>query len=135
MKALASENYKRGDTMFWRKMGTIIKGERNKAIKNIEGNLLGHMISRHSLAFEELQNLRCVEREVALGDKQLEIVMIRIFNTDTVKKRNVTVDGYSSLDKYPELILYEGYYRDVDGEAIDINIERETRGKWAGSRR
>jgi hypothetical protein len=135
MKALVSDNYKGGDSMFWRKVGTIIKGERNKAVKNIEGNLLGHLISQHGLALEELLKLRCVEREVALGDKPLEIVMIRIFNPDIVKKRNVTVDGYGSLDRHPGLILYEGYYRDVDGEATDINIERETRGKWSGSRR
>jgi hypothetical protein len=36
----------------------------------------------------------------------------------------VTIDGYSSLDRHPELILYEGYYRDVNGEVMDINIEK-----------
>jgi len=135
MKALVSDSHKGGDTMFWRKVGTIIRGERNKAVKNIEGNLLRHMVSRHGLALDELQNLRCVEREVALGDKPLEIIMIRIFNPDTVKENHVTINGYGSLDRHPELILYEGYYRDVDGEAMDINLEREIRGKWSGSRR
>jgi hypothetical protein len=115
---------KGGDTVFWRKVGTIIKVDKNKSLKNIEGKLLGYMISQYGLAPDELQNLRRVEREVVLGDKPLEIIMIRIFNPDTANERGVTINGYGSLDRHPELILYEGYYREVDGEAMDINLEK-----------
>ena len=111
--------------MFWHKMGTVLKGEKNKAVKNIEGALLGYMVSQHAVTLDELQNLRRVEREVVLGDKPVGIIMIRIFNPDTAKEEGVTIDSYSSLDGHPELILDEGHYRDVNGEAMDIKIEKK----------
>ncbi len=111
--------------MFWHKMGTALKGEKNKAVKNIEGELVGYMLSRHGVTLDELHDLRRVEREVVLGDKPLGIIMIRIFNPDTAKESDVAVDSYSSLDRHPELILYEGHYRDVNGEAMDIKIEKK----------
>jgi hypothetical protein len=111
--------------MFWRKVGTIITGEKNKSVKNIEGNLLGYMVSQYGLSLDEIRNLSCVEREVVLGDKPLEIIMIRLFNPDTVKEIGIAINGYGSLDKHPGLILYEGYYREVDGEAMDINLEKK----------
>ena len=111
--------------MFWHKMGTALKGEKSKAVKNIEGELLGYMVSRHGVTLDELRGLKRVEREVVLGDKPLGIIMIRIFNPDIAKERGVTIDSYSKLDRYPELILYEGHYRDVSGEAMDIKIEKK----------
>jgi hypothetical protein len=115
----------RRDTVFWHKMGTALKGEKNKAVKNIEGELLGYMVSRHGVTLDELQSLKYVEREVVLGDKPLGIIMIRIFNPDTAKEREVAIGSYSSLDEHPELILYEGHYRDVNGEAMDIKMEKK----------
>lgn len=111
--------------MFWHKMETVLKGEKNKAVKNIEGELVGYMLSRHGVTLDELHNLRRVEREVVLGDKSLGIIMIRIFNPDTAKERGVTIDSHSNLDRHPEMILYEGHYRDVSGEAMDIKIEKK----------
>ena len=125
MKALGSSSCKGGNTVFWHKMGTALKGEKSKAVKNIEGELLGYMVSRHGVTLDELRSLKRVEREVVLGDKPLGIIMIRIFNPDTAKERDVTIDSYSSLDRHPELILYEGHYRDVNGEAMDIKIEKK----------
>lgn len=111
--------------MFWHKMGTALKGDKSKAVKNIEGKLLGYMVSRHGVTLDELQSLKRVEREVVLGNKPLGIIMIHIFNPDTAKERDVNIDSYSSLDRHPELILYEGHYRDVNGEAMDIKIEKK----------
>lgn len=111
--------------MFWHKMGIALRGEKNMAVKNIEGELLGYMVSRHGVTLEELQDLKIVEREVALGDRPLGIIMVRIFNPATAKEKNVVINSYSSLDKYPELIIYEGHYRDANGEALDIKIEKK----------
>jgi len=125
MKALGSSSCRGGDIVFWHKMETALKGEKNKAVKNIEGELVGYMLSRHSVTLNELQNLRRVEREVVLDDKPLGIIMIRIFNPDIAKERVVTIDSYSNLDRYPELVQYEGHYRDVGGEAMNIKIEKK----------
>ena len=111
--------------MFWHRRGTSQKGEKNKAVKKIEGELWGYMVSRLGVALDELQNLRRVEREVVIGDKPVGIILIRIFNVDTAKERDVTIDSYGSLDGHPELILYEGHYSEVNGEAMDIKIEKK----------
>jgi hypothetical protein len=111
--------------MVWQRITGVLKRKDNKAVKNIEGELLGYMVSRHDITLDELRNLKHVEREVILGDKPLGIIMIRIFNPDIAKERDVTIDGYASLDKHPELILYEGNYREVDGIAMDINMEKK----------
>jgi hypothetical protein len=110
--------------MFWHKMEVALKREKNKAVKNIEGDLFGYMVSHYGTPLDELQNLKYVECEVVLGNKPLGIIMIRIFNPDIAKEKDVNINGYSSLDKHPELILYEGHYRDVNGEAFDITMEK-----------
>jgi hypothetical protein len=125
MKALKGNSYKGVDTMFWHRRGTSQKGEKQKAVKKIEGELLGYMVSRLGVALDELHELRCVEREVIIGDKPVGIIMIRIFNPDTAKARDVTIASYGSLDSYPGLILYEGHYREVNGEAMDIHMEKK----------
>jgi hypothetical protein len=111
--------------MLWQRIGEALKTEKNKAVIKIDGALVGYMIGRFDINLDELQRLKRVEREVVLGDKPLGIIMVRIFNPDTAKGRDVTIDSYSSLDEHPELILYEGHYRDVNGEAMDIKIEKK----------
>jgi hypothetical protein len=83
------------------------------------------MIGRFDINLDDLQKLRHVERELVIGDKPVGIIMIRIFDPEVSKERGVTVNGYSSLDGYPELVLYEGHYREVDGEAMDIKLEKK----------
>jgi hypothetical protein len=104
--------------MFWRK-----RQERKKAIKKIEGQLWGYMVSQHGVAVDILQNLRRVERDGVIRGKQ--VIMIRIFHAATANGKDVAIDGYESLDSHPELILYEGYYLEIGGEAKDIHIEKK----------
>ena len=111
--------------MFWRKRGTALKGEKNKAVKKIEGALRGYMVSRHGVTVDILQNLRRVEREAVVGNKPIGLIMIRIFNPHTAREKDVTINNYGSLDNHSELILYEGYYRELDGQATDINMEKK----------
>jgi len=120
--------------MLWQRIGEALKGEKNKAVKNIEGELLGYMVSRYGVTADILRSLRRVEREVVLGDKPLGIIMIRIFKPDTAKERAVTINSYGSLDSHPELILYEGHYCDVDGEAMDIKMEIKGSGGRSDNR-
>jgi hypothetical protein len=111
--------------MLWQKLGEAFKREKNKTVTKINGALVGYMIGRYDISLDDLQDLRRVEYELILGNKPMRIMMFRIFNPNTAKERKVTIDSYSSLDNHPELILYEGHYRDVDGEAMDINIEKK----------
>ena len=110
--------------MFWRKRGTEQKGEKKKAVKEIVGPLLWHMVTKHGVTVDVLQNLRRVEqRERVVGGKQ--VIMIRIFDPASANEKGVAIDDHESLDSHPELILYEGYYRSVLGVATDIHIEKK----------
>jgi len=105
--------------MFWRKRG------KEKAVKKIEGALWGYMVSQHGVIVDTLQNLRRVERDAVIGGKPLGLTMTRIFDPSTARGKGVVVNDYDSLDNYPELILYEGYYREVSGQATDIHLEKK----------
>jgi hypothetical protein len=120
--------------MIWHKIGVVLQGEKKKAIKNIDGEFQGYMIKRHGTSLDELQSLRRVEREVVLGNKPVGVIMLRIFNPDTARERGVNIDSFSSLDRYPDLILYEGHYRNVKGEVMDIKLEKKRGGNGAGER-
>jgi hypothetical protein len=110
--------------MFWRKKGTEQKGKKKKAVKEIEGTLWGYMVQQ-GVTVDILQNLRRVERDAVVEDKPAGLTMIRIFDPATANEKSVTIDDYGSLDNYPELVLYEGYYREVSGQATDIHIEKK----------
>ncbi len=110
--------------MFWRKKGEE-KGKKEKEVKKIEGALWGYMVSQHGVIVDILQNLRRVERNAVVGDKPVGLTMIRIFDPAAVKEKGIVIDDYDSLDNHPELILYEGCYREVGGQATDIRIEKK----------
>ena len=46
----------------------------------------------------------------------------RVFDEAQVAAREVTVKDYTSLDEYPDLILYEGWF---DKEANKVEIEKQ----------
>jgi len=104
--------------MFWRR-----KQKKKKAVKEIEGALWQYMVNSVSLGV--LHNLRLVERDAVVGDKPVGLTMIRIFHPAATKEKDITVDDYDSLDGYPELVLYEGYYQVTDGHAVNIRIEKQ----------
>jgi len=110
--------------MFWRERGENEKGKqkKKKAVKKIDGALWGYMVSQ-GVIVDILQNLRRVERDGAVGGKQ--VIVIRIFHPAIADKRGVAIEDYDSLDSHPELILYEGYYLEIGGQARDIHIEKK----------
>jgi len=52
-------------------------------------------------------SLKCV---MQVKDNQKEIWDFRIFNPLQVKEKGVVVNSCATLDDYPELILYQGWY-------------------------
>jgi hypothetical protein len=104
--------------VFWRR-----KNKKKEKVKKIEGDLWTYM-SKY-VALDELRYLRMVERDAILGDKSVGLTMVRIFNPAAASAQDVTVDNYKSLDSHPELVLYEGYYRQDNGRATDIHIDKK----------
>ena len=112
--------------MFWRRKGEKgVKGKekKKKAVKKIEGTLWGYMVGERGVIGDILQNLRQVECGGVVGGKQ--VTMIRIFDPASATEKGVAIDDHESLDSHPELILYEGYYLKIGGEAKDIHIEKK----------
>ena len=91
-------------------------------MKKIQGALWGYMVSQ-GVIVDILQNLRRVERSGVVGGKQ--VIMIRIFAPAAAKEKGVAIDDYESLDSHLELILYQGYYLEIGGQARDIHIEKK----------
>ena len=116
--------------MFWRKKGTEHKSskKRKSRVDLISGSVLWpYMIKQYGLTPDDLLDLRRVESDGVVGGEP--VVMIRIFDPASANKNGVTIDDYDGLDSHPELILYEGYYREVGGPlktlATDIQIEKK----------
>jgi hypothetical protein len=105
--------------MFWRRW------QKKKVVKEIEGDLFQYMVNKQHVPLEVLRNLRLVERDATVGDEPVGLTMFRIFQPAAAKEKGMTVDNYESLDSYPELILYEGYYQISDGHANNIRIEKK----------
>lgn len=105
--------------MFWRRW------QKKKAVKKIEGALFQYMVNKQHVPLEVLHSLRLVERDATVGDEPVGLTMFRIFPPTAAKGRGVTVDNYGSLDSYPELVLYDGYYQLTAGQATNIRIEKK----------
>lgn len=105
--------------MFWQRW------KKKKAVKEIEGDLFQYMVNKQHVPLEVLHSLRIVERDATVGDKPVGLTMFRIFRPAATKGKGVTIDDYGSLDSYPELIHYEGYYQVTDGHAANIRIEKQ----------
>jgi hypothetical protein len=109
--------------MFWRKKGKE-SGPQKKAVKKIEGVLWGYMV-RQGVIVDILRNWKCVECDVVVENKPTNLTMIRIFDPAAADKKGIDVDDYATLDDHPELILYEGDYHKVGGQATDIRINQK----------
>jgi hypothetical protein len=105
--------------MFWRRW------LKKKAVKEIEDDLFQYMVNKQHVSLEVLRRLRLVERDATVGDEPVGLTMFRIFHPAATKEKGVAIDDYANLDSYPELVLYEGYYKVTDGHADNIRIEKQ----------
>ena len=111
--------------MFWRKKGTEHKPnkKRKRRVDLISGSFVWPYMIKFGLTPDDLLDLRRVESDGVVGGEP--VVMIRIFDPASTNKNGVTIDDYDSLDSRPELILYEGYYREVGRQTMDIRMEKK----------
>jgi len=109
--------------MFWRRKLEEKGKQKKRPVKEIVPAMCVHMAKRHGLTLDILRNLRLVECNGVVGDKP--VIMIRVFDPAAADKKGVAIEDYESLDGYPKLVLYAGYYRSVLGIATDIHIEKK----------
>ena len=56
---------------------------------------------------EYLEDLRCFEFESSLNGKKVK--RFRIDSPIRAQQQNITITGLTDLEKFPSLLLYEGY--------------------------
>lgn len=107
--------------MFWKRDK---EKKKEKGVMGLGGSVVwNYMRSRYGLSGDEMVLLRQVESDGMVGDQP--VTMIRIFDPATAKEKGVAIEDYQSLDNHPDLILYEGYYREARGQITDGEIEKK----------
>jgi hypothetical protein len=76
-----------------------------------------HLVTVLKVDPDHLLHLKCVEQTNFNGDVLLNL--IRIYDDGAMKGMAIEVKDFTSLDQYPELILYEGY-KEKESERIYI---------------
>ena len=95
--------------------------------RRLSPQVKAYMERKFDLIPEYLQQLRCFEHQGVFKEKP--VTYLRIFSPWRTKERGVNPMAYADLDRYPELILYEGHIAE-NGEVYVADRrqpERETR--------
>jgi hypothetical protein len=91
-----------------------------KIVKKISGGVWGHLVQAHGLTVDVLsKNIRCVDKPGVRNGFQVNL--LRVFSLSDVEKKGITIDGWETFDKHPELIMFEGF---VIGN-IQAHLERK----------
>jgi hypothetical protein len=93
---------------------------RPRIIKEIHGGAWGHLVNEHGLTVEVLsENIRCVDKPSEKDGSTVKL--LRIFSLSDIEKEGITITGWETFDRYPELIMFEGY---LDGNN-QAHLERK----------
>jgi len=79
-----------------------------------------YMEKTHALKHERMQQLQTAVCPAKVNNMAANL--IRIFDPDVAKEKDITIEDYESLNEHPELILYEGYK--VRGRGGEFIIEK-----------
>jgi hypothetical protein len=108
--------------MFWSKKSAKEEGKRSGP-KEIPGPVRDYLVSEHKMNADWVRLLRAVERKNTNGAK----FDIRIFDDSESKAKKVEVTDYASLDKRPDLIIYEGWF---DEGTKQVKLEEKKKVNW-----
>lgn len=73
-----------------------------------------HLVVTMKQEAEWIWSLKAVERPRA---EEKNVIDVRVFDKAATNRNNVQVKDYHSLDAYPELIAFEGWYNKKTREA------------------
>jgi hypothetical protein len=62
-----------------------------------------------------------LEGEVIRFAKSMVLVSLRVFKPEEAQGKNITISGWETFDKHPDLIHFEGYLTDTN----DAYLERK----------
>ena len=102
--------------------------------KKLSPQLKAYMERKFDLIPEYLHDLRCFEHQGVFKEKP--VTCLRIFSPWRTKERGIEPMAYADLDRYPELILYEGHIAQngevyvADRRQLTINRTPRQGGDW-----
>jgi hypothetical protein len=108
--------------MFWGKKSAKEEGKLSGP-KEIPALVQNYLVAEQKMNAELVKLLRAVQRKNPDGGK----FDIRIFDESEAKAKKVEVTDYTSLDKRPDLIIYEG---SSDDGARQVKLEEKKKVNW-----
>ena len=84
--------------------------------KDIPQWIYYYLVTTLNISSDLLSPLKCVKQMDFRGDVLIE--MVRIFDPEVARK-TANIKDFASLDRHPELVLFEGH-REVKSGRIDI---------------
>ena len=95
------------------------KGEKLPGPKEIPGLVQNHLIAERKMDPDLARILKAVVHKNPKGEKTFNI---RIFDESEAGAKKIQVKDYTSLDEYPDLIIYEGWF---DEAAKQVELEEK----------
>jgi hypothetical protein len=108
--------------MFWGKKSEKEEGKLSGP-KEIRGLVQNYLVAEKKMDPALVKLFKAVERKGTTG----ATLDIRIFDDSEAQARKVPVKDYTTLDKCPDLILYEGSF---DEGAKQVNLEEKKKVNW-----
>jgi hypothetical protein len=108
--------------MFWGKKSAKEEGKLSGP-KEIPGLVRNYMVAERKMDPDLAKLLKAVERKSTTGATS----NIRVFDDSEAKPKKVQVKDYTSLDEYPDLVIYEGCF---DEGAEQVKLEEKKKVNW-----
>jgi hypothetical protein len=108
--------------MFWGKKSAKEEG-RLSGPKEIQGPVRDYLVAERKMEPDLAKLLKTVERKSPTG----ATFNIRVFDDSEAMAKKVQVKDYTSLDKCPDLIIYEGWF---DEGAKQVKLEEKKKVNW-----
>jgi len=111
--------------MFWKKKSSSSEEEAKKeklpGPKEVPGPVQNHLAAERKMDSEWLRFLKAVVRNSPKGERTFDM---RIFDPAEAEAKKVQVKDYTSLDEYPDLIVYEGWFDEVS-KKVELEEKKE----------
>jgi hypothetical protein len=109
---------------FWKKRSVehcaISANTKMTRPKELPQQVGGYLVIKEKLDPDWVWSLRCVVRRYPERKSQLDF---RVFDPVEADQKGITIANFMSLDAYPEMILYQGFYNKYVPEAHFTPVE------------
>lgn len=103
---------------FWKRRssisGTAADDPKMPGPKQLPQQIGGYLVIKEKQDPDWVWSLKCVVRRYPQRKSQFDF---RVFDPANAKQRGISIVNFKSLDAYPELILYQGFYNKYVPEA------------------